>query len=266
MRRLIVLGLGVAVVVVAFRWWPHHMAARPAPDVVPAVGGDITIAPIAHATLQIEQGGHVILVDPTTNAWFDGVSGRLRLNYDGLKKPTIVLVTDDHDDHYDLGLLRSLTTPAGAAPALVAPLAVASHVDGAVAIANGQAKFVNGIRIDAVPMYNTIGQEVFHPKGHGNGYVVSLGGKRIYIAGDTACTTEMRTLKDIDIAFLPMNLPYTMTPSDAAICAVAFKPKIAYAYHYRGQDPNRFASTLAGTGVEVRLRDWYAGAEPFTYR
>ena len=89
---------------------------------------------------------------------------------------------------------------------------------------------------------------------------------RIYIAGDTACTTEMRTLKDIDIAFLPMNLPYTMTPSDAAICAVAFKPKVAYAYHYRGQDANRFASTLAGAGIEVRLRDWYAGAPAFVYR
>jgi L-ascorbate metabolism protein UlaG (beta-lactamase superfamily) len=114
-------------------------------------------------------------------------------------------------------------------------------------------------------MYNTIGQEPFHTKGRGNGYVVTLGGKRLYFAGDTACTAEMRALKGIDVAFLPMNLPYTMTPSDAAICAVAFKPAVAYPYHYRGQDPNRFATTLAGTGIDVRLRDWYAGAEPFTF-
>ncbi len=133
-------------------------------------------------------------------------------------------------------------------------------MDGAITVANFETKVVNGVQIDGVPMYNTVGQQMFHPKGHGNGYLVTLGGKRIYIAGDTACTPEMRALKDVEVAFLPMNLPYTMTPSDAAICAVAFKPKVAYAYHYRGQDTNRFATILAGTGIEVRLRDWYAGA------
>jgi L-ascorbate metabolism protein UlaG (beta-lactamase superfamily) len=260
MRRLILVALAVAVAAVAYYWWPRHMGPRPAPDVVSAVGGDITIAPIAHGTLQIEQGGHVIRVDPTASAAFAGVSGTLRLNYDGLTPPTIVLVTHDHPDHYDPGLLRSLTTAKGAPPAIVAPVAVAEHINGAVSIENGESKYVNGVRIDAVPMYNTVGQEPYHRKGHGNGYVVSLGGKRIYIAGDTACTTEMRTLKEIDIAFLPMNLPYTMTPSDAAICVVAFKPKIVYAYHYRGQDVNRFATTLAATGSDVRLREWYSGA------
>lgn len=265
MRRLIVLVVCVAAGGAAYLWWPRHMAARPVPDTVAAVGGDITIAPIAHATLQIEHGPHVILVDPTARAGFDGVPRPLRLNYDGLKPPTIVLVTDEHPDHYDRGLLGSLKTATGRSPSIVAPAAVASAFDGAISIANGEEKFVNGVRIDAVPMYNTIGQEPYHPKGRGNGYVITLGGKRIYIAGDTACTTEMRALTDVDIAFVPMNLPYTMTPSDAAICAVAFKPKIAYAYHYRGQDVNRFASTLARTGIEVRLRDWYAGAPAFTY-
>lgn len=263
MRRLVVFALCVAASGAAWFWWSRAMAARPAPDIVAAAGGDITIIPIAHATLQIEQGEQVILVDPTTDAAFDGVSGTLRLNYEGLKPPTMVLVTHDHPDHYDRGLLRSLRTAAGAAPAIVGPVVVASHLEGAVSMANGEGKFVNGIRIDAVPMYNTLGQELYHPKGRGNGYVVSLGGKRIYLAGDTACTTEMRTLKDVDIAFLPMNLPYTMTPSDAAICAVAFKPKIAYAYHSRGQDANRFATTLAATRIDVRLRDWYAGAPAF---
>jgi L-ascorbate metabolism protein UlaG (beta-lactamase superfamily) len=265
MRRLIVAGVCVAAPVAAFVWWPRNMAARPVPDVIPAVGGDLTIAPIAHGTLQIEHGPHAILVDPTARARFDGVSRPLRINYEGLKPPTIVLVTHDHADHYDLDLLRSLRTASGAPPSIVGPVDVASHLNGATSIESRESKFVDGVRFDAVPAYNTVGQDPYHPKGQGNGYVVSLGGKRIYIAGDTACTTEMRTLKDIDIAVLPMNLPYTMTPTDAVICAVAFKPKIVYAYHYRGQDANRFASTLAGTGIDVRLRDWYAGAPPFTY-
>jgi L-ascorbate metabolism protein UlaG (beta-lactamase superfamily) len=263
-RRFLVLGLIVSVVATAAACRPHTMAARPAPDVVAATGGDITIAPIAHGTVQVEQGGHVVLLDPTTNAGFDGVSGTLRINYSQLKAPTIVLVTDEHGDHYDHALLQSLRTAAGARPAIVGPDVVASHVDGAVAIANGESRIVDGVAIEAVAMYNTIGQEPFHTKGRGNGYIVTLGGKRLYFAGDTACTAEMRALKGIDVAFLPMNLPYTMTPSDAAICAVAFKPAVAYPYHYRGQDPNRFALTLAGTGIDVRLRDWYAGTEPFT--
>jgi len=107
--------------------------------------------------------------------------------------------------------------------------------------------------------------ELFHTKGRGNGYVVTLGGKRIYVAGDTECTPEMKALRNIDVAFLPMNLPYTMTPAEAADCAKAFKPKIVYPYHYRGQDPKAFAAALKGSGIEVRLRDWYPGAPPFTY-
>jgi L-ascorbate metabolism protein UlaG (beta-lactamase superfamily) len=256
--------MAVAIVATSTACRPPTMSERPRPDILPAAGGDITIAPIAHGTVQVEQNGHVVLVDPTTNAGFDGVSGILRINYGQLKAPTVVLVTDEHGDHYDRRLLQSLRTATGAPPAIVGPAVVASHVDGAVALANGETKVVDGITIEAVAMYNTIGQQQFHTKGRGNGYIVTLGGKRLYFAGDTACTAEMRALKAIDVAFLPMNLPYTMTPTDAAICAVAFKPAIAYPYHYRGQDPKRFASTLAGTGVEVRLRDWYAGTEPFT--
>src|SRR5687768_14271879 len=107
MRRVLVLGVFVAAAVAAYLWWPRTMAMRPVPDVIPAVGGDLTIAPIAHATLQIEHGEHVILVDPTSRAGFDGAPRPLRVNYDGLKPPTIVLVTHDHPDHYDLDLLRT---------------------------------------------------------------------------------------------------------------------------------------------------------------
>jgi L-ascorbate metabolism protein UlaG (beta-lactamase superfamily) len=257
MRRVIVVGVFVAAAVAAYLWWPRTMAARPVPDVIAAVGGDLTISPIAHGTLQIEHGEHAILVDPTSRARFDGAGRSLRVNYQGLKPPTIVLVTHDHPDHYDLDLLRALRTDKGAPPSVVGPPAVASHLAGAVSIENRESKFVNGVRFDGVPMYNTLGQEKYHEKGDGNGYVISLGGKRIYIAGDTACTTEMRTLRDIDIAFLPMNLPYTMTPSEAAECANAFKPAIVYPYHYSGQDPKAFEAAVKGSGIGVRLRDWY---------
>jgi L-ascorbate metabolism protein UlaG (beta-lactamase superfamily) len=99
--------------------------------------------------------------------------------------------------------------------------------------------------------------QFFHPKGRGNGYILTLGGKRLYIAGDTECTPEMRALKNIDIAFIPMNLPYTMPPAEAAECVKAFKPKVVYPYHYRGQNPEEFKAALKGEPVEVRLLDWY---------
>ncbi len=119
------------------------------------------------------------------------------------------------------------------------------------------------IRVGAVPMYNLKRGQKFHPKGQGSGYVLSMGGKRIYIAGDTEATPEMKRLKNIDVAFLPMNLPFTMTPAEAASGARAFKPKVVYPYHYRypftkkNSNPQQFAQALRGTGIQVRLRDWY---------
>ena len=102
----------------------------------------------------------------------------------------------------------------------------------------------------------------FHPKGRGNGYVLSYGGKNFYLAGDTEGVPEMRELKNIDVAFIPMNLPYTMTPEDAADAVKAFKPKVVIPYHYRGQDLQKFASALKGTGIEVRILDWYSNMTP----
>src|SRR5262249_2606624 len=115
--------------------------------------------------------------------------------------------------------------------------------------------------VDAIPMYNKVrgpapGQ-LFHDKGRGNGYVLSFGGKRIYVSGDTECIDEMKALKDIDVAFVCMNLPYTMPPSEAADCAAAFAPKILYPYHYRGSDLGDLDKALAGKPIEVRKRNWY---------
>ena len=96
------------------------------------------------------------------------------------------------------------------------------------------------------------------PQGSRNGYVVSLGGTRVYIGGDTGCTAEMQALTDVEVAFVPMNLPYTMSPDEAAACVKAMKPRVVYPYHFVGSDPKAFGAALAGTGIEVRLRDWYA--------
>ena len=218
-------------------------------DTIPASGGNITITPINHATLQIVHGTHVIDVDPVPQA-----------NFGTLAAPTIILVTDIHGDHLDPATIAKLKGPA---TKIVAPSAAAAKLEGAVVVANGEKKDVDGVSIEAVPMYNLqrgpAAGQLFHDKGRGNGYILTLGGKRIYIAGDTECTPEMKALKNIDVAFLRMNLPYTMTPAEAADCVKAFKPAIVYPYHYRGQDTQAFADALKGTaGVEVRLRDWYA--------
>jgi len=223
------------------------MLAAPAPDKIPATGGDITIQPLNHATLQITFGKTVIDVDPVAQA-----------TYTGLAAPTIVLVTDIHGDHLDPGTITKLVTPT---TKIVAPAAVAPKLQNPIVMANGETKTVDGVSIDAVPMYNlTRGPaagQFYHDKGRGNGYIITLGGKRIYIAGDTEGTPEMKALKNIDVAFIPMNLPYTMPPLEAAEAVKAFKPKVVYPYHYRGSDPKLFADALKGTGIDVRLRDWY---------
>ena len=129
-------------------------------------------------------------------------------------------------------------------------------------LANGERTEVAGIAIEAVPAYNTtLGKEKFHPKGRDNGYVLTMGGKKVYVAGDTEDTPEMRALKDIDVAFLPMNLPYTMSVEKAAEAIRAFKPRVAYPYHYRSGDGTKAnleeLKRLVGEGSEIRARDWY---------
>ena len=218
------------------------------PDIIPANGGDITIVPVNHASLQLRHAGIVIDVDPVAQA-----------NFGTLPAPDLVLVTDIHGDHLDPPTIAKLRKPS---TVIVAPAAAASKLEGAVVMANGEKKTAGGVSLEAVPMYNLqrgpAAGQLYHDKGRGNGYIVTLGGKRLYIAGDTECTPEMKALANIDVAFLPMNLPYTMTPAEAAECVKAFKPKIVYPYHYRGQKPEEFAAALKGTpGVEVRLRDWY---------
>lgn len=222
-----------------------------------ATGGNIVITPIRHASFQIDYANRVIQVDP--------IASNPNAN---AAKGDIVLVTDIHGDHMDPSAINQLRKPDGV---VVAPAAVrdalAGKVENITVLANGESKVVSGINIEAVPMYNLVrgpsAGQFFHTKGRGNGYVLTMGGKRFYIAGDTECTPEMKALKNIDVAFLPMNLPYTMTPAEAAECVKAFKPKVVYPYHYMGQNTQEFADALKGTaGVQVKLQDWYVGATP----
>jgi L-ascorbate metabolism protein UlaG (beta-lactamase superfamily) len=233
---------------VAVQATPQQPSASPATSAqTAATEGDITITPITHASFQLEHNGKVIHVDP----WSQG-------DYSKSKQADLILVTDIHQDHLDPAAITRIRKPG--AP-VVAPSAAAEKIENPTVIANGETKTVAGISIEAVPMYNLqrgpAAGQFFHTKGRGNGYILTLGAKRVYIAGDTECTPEMRALKNIDIAFIPMNLPYTMPPAEAAECVKAFKPKVVYPYHYRGQNPEEFKAALKDVAVEVRLLNWY---------
>jgi L-ascorbate metabolism protein UlaG (beta-lactamase superfamily) len=216
-------------------------------DEFPTKNGAVKITFIRHASLMIEAGGQVVHVDP----WSQG-------NYEGLPKADLLLLTDIHGDHLDARMIERLKKPG---TVIIGPEAVAASVAGTTVMKNGDVKAVGPWTIEAIPMYNIkrgpSAGEVFHPKGRGNGYVLGFGGSRFYIAGDTENIPELRALKNIDVAFVCMNLPYTMPPEEAAEAVRAFHPKVAYPYHYRGSDLSIFQKALAGTGIDVRIRDWY---------
>jgi L-ascorbate metabolism protein UlaG (beta-lactamase superfamily) len=209
--------------------------------------GIVKITPVRHASLMLEAGGRIIHVDP----WSQG-------NYDGLPKADLILITDIHGDHFDPKTIDSLKKPG---TTVIAPAVVAEKLSGAKVLSNGQKTNWEQWSIEAVPMYNLkrgpSEGKFFHDKGRGNGYVMTYGGTRFYIAGDTEGTPEMLALKNIDVAFIPMNVPYTMPPDEAAQAVRAFHPKIVYPYHYRGSDLALFEKALQNSGIDVRIRDWY---------
>jgi L-ascorbate metabolism protein UlaG (beta-lactamase superfamily) len=214
-------------------------------DTFPAKDGDVSVIFVGHGTLVLSWGSLVVHVDPVGEY----------ADYAKMPKADLVLVTHDHADHLDAAAIAAIRKP-GTEVVLTAKCAV--KVKGTV-MANGDRRTFAGIAVEAVPAYNIRHERApgkpYHPKGEGNGYVVTLGGLRIYVAGDTEDTPEMRKLEGIDVAFLPMNLPYTMTPEMVADAARAFKPKVLYPYHYGDTDPKRLATLLAGVkGIEVRIR------------
>ena len=215
-------------------------------DIIKTSAGNLEITFIGHGTLFFTFGGKVIHVDPWTKL----------ADYTKLPKADVILLTHDHRDHLDPKALDSVRTEK---TTVVLTETCASKVTGGIIMNNGDVKTVEGLKIEAVPAYNIVHMrskgKPFHPKGIGNGYVITFGDKRVYVAGDTENVPEMKELKEIDIAFLPMNLPYTMTPEMVADGAKAFKPKILYPYHYGKTDTSNLVDLLKDTkGIEVRIR------------
>lgn len=218
----------------------------------------VTVVPIEHATVVLRWGTATIYADPTNAA-----------KLAGQPPADVVLVTDIHGDHLSTSTLSAVV---GSTTALVVPKAVADMLPAELAsharvLANGEAVTIGDIKITAVPMYNRPDADNAerHTKGRGNGYVLEQGGYRAYVAGDTANTPELRALADIDLAFVPMNLPFTMGIEEASDAVLAFKPKAVYPYHYRGPDGladvNRFKQLVnnGNPDIEVVLANWYPG-------
>jgi len=226
------------------------------PDTISTSKGSVIVQPIFHAALVLEWNGKNIYVDP-----YNGADA-----YKTLKKPDLVLITDIHGDHMDIKTLQALDL-SGAS--LIVPQAVADKLpaewkDKIVVLNNGKTTEQSGVTISAIPMYNLPNDSTArHTKGRGNGYIITLGGKKFYISGDTEDIPEMRGLKNIDVAFVCMNLPFTMSVEQAASAVLDFKPKIVYPYHYRGQggfsDTGKFKALVnkEDPSIDVRLKDWY---------
>lgn len=238
--------LAVFLVSAIFLSCAQAQTARPT-QTFQTAAGPVEITPIYHASLLIEAGGKNICIDPAKPA-----------NFSGLPPADLILITDIHGDHMDPG---SISTLSKLETEIWAPPAVVATVTSAHPISNGETKTWGDWTIEAIPMYNiTRGPSpgaLYHTKGRGNGYVLTYGGKRFYFSGDTDNIPEMRALKNIYVAFVCMNLPYTMPPDEAAEGVKAFHPQMVIPYHYRGSDLNVFKNDLQGTGIEVRLLDWY---------
>lgn len=219
----------------------------------PVEGGEVVFHPVDHASMAIITPGGTILVDPVGGA----------AAYSAFQ-PSLILITHQHGDHFDLPTLQGLP-----AVRLITNPAVHDQLPDdvkarATAMANGDLAEVIGIGIEAVPAYNTTAERLeYHPKGRDNGYILTIGGKRFYIAGDTEDTPEMRALTDIHVAFLPMNLPYTMTIEQAADAVDAFRPVTVFPYHHRGSDVQAFAKMVEQSGAPtlVVVANWYPKGE-----
>ena len=215
-------------------------------DNIKTSAGDLKITFVGHATLMFTFGGKIIHVDPVSR----------EADYSTMPKGDIILITHDHPDHLDPEAIAKVRKEG---TAILLPEKCASAVAGGTVMKNGDVRTVDGLRIEAVPAYNIVHKrssgEPFHPRGVGNGYIITFGDKRVYVAGDTENIPEMKELSNIDVAFLPMNLPYTMTPEMVADAARAFRPKILYPYHLGETDTSELTKLLAGEkGIEVRIR------------
>ena len=259
-------------------------APPPADDALPTANGNAMIHPIGHGSLQVTWNGKRILIDPAPGGGGGGGRGaggggggrgggrggargepppppspEALAVFTSLGQPDLILITHTHGDHFNAAVL---TAVAGPKTVLAVPQAVYDALPDslkakATIMANGDNATLAGIDVSAVPAYNVTPERLRnHPEGAGNGYVVNLGGKRLYFAGDTEETPELKSLANIDVAFIPMNLPFTQTPEAAAQWVKDFKPKIVYPYHFSNGDLAAFVSSV-GNSSEVRIRKWY---------
>ncbi len=224
-----------------------------ASDVFETNAGDITVHPVSHASFVMETPLGTIYVDPV------GAAG----DYANFPAPDLILITHEHGDHYSAEVLTAIR---GEAHLITNPavngMLPEGLAEGAETMANGDATSWNDLQIDAIPAHNTTEERLnFHPPGRDNGYVLTFDGFRVYISGDTEDIAEMRALENIDLAFVCMNLPFTMAADAAASAVNEFSPSYVYPYHYRGrdggtQDPEAFAAML-GEGIEAKMGGWY---------
>ncbi len=229
---------------------------RPTADSFKTKKGDLVVQPILHGTLVMQFNEKIIYIDP-----YGGAEA-----FAGIAKPDLILITDIHGDHLNEKTLDAINTKG---VKIIAPQAVADQIsekykDQMVVLANGENSKQFGVNIAAIPMYNLpVVADAKHVKGRGNGYLLEMGKKNVYVSGDTAGIEEMRNLNNIDIAFVCMNLPYTMDIQEAASAVLDFKPGIVYPYHYRGNpdmsDTAAFKKIVndQDADIEVRLRNWY---------
>ena len=215
-------------------------------DTIKTSDGKLEVTFIGHGTLMFSFDGKIIHVDPWTKL----------ADYSKMPKAHIILITHHHRDHLDLKALGHIRTEQ---TSVVLTEICSRKVKGGLVMRNGDVKTVGGLEIEAVPAYNLVHMRSpgvpYHPKGEGNGYVITFGDKRVYVAGDTENTPEMKALEDIDVAFLPMNLPYTMTPEMVTDAARGFKPKVLYPYHFGQTDTSELVRLLKDVNdVELRIR------------
>jgi L-ascorbate metabolism protein UlaG (beta-lactamase superfamily) len=216
-------------------------------DIIKTSADDLKITFIGHGTLMFTFGTKIIHVDPFTKV----------ADYAKFPKADVILITHEHRDHLDLKALALVRTEK---TKVVLTEACSKQVKNGIIMKNGDVQTVNGLKIEAIPAYNLVHKrdngQPFHRKGAGNGYIITFGDKRVYVAGDTENILEMKSLREIDCAFLPMNLPYTMTPEMVADAAKAFRPKILYPYHFGDTDTSKLLKLLQDQKeIEVRIRN-----------
>ena len=239
MKKISLLLISIAMII------PVFSQSMSASDLIGTSAGDVEMYFIGHGSLMFKVKDFIIHIDPVKS------SG----SYENLPKADLILVTHEHYDHLDTELINELRKTG---TIMLCNANSASKVPWAQAVKAGDIKTVNNITIETIPAYNIVNERLkgqpFHPKGVGNGYIVTVGTRKFYVAGDTENTPEMKALKEIDVAFLPMNLPYTMSPVMVADAAKAFRPKILYPYHFGDTNTGEIVSLLKGTDIEVRIR------------